>query len=118
METSIQILIKRRSCLSPTVHNSLHIFSDFKADMHNIYIRARKDLAKQWMKLLFLATNDAIFTVLETWPPEWCAQNLGELEKAAAQKKKDDAKLCVTQLEEKRQNEKAVAEVRALRLTT
>jgi len=62
--------------------------------MHNIYIRARK----QWMKLPFVATDDMIFTVLETWPLEWCALDMEELEKAIARKKKDDAKLCVTQL--------------------
>jgi len=48
MEASIQMWINRRSCLSPTVHNTLQSFADFKADMHNIYIRVRKDLAKQW----------------------------------------------------------------------
>lgn len=58
--------INKSSCLSPTVHNSLQSFVDFKSDMHNIYFRVPKDLVKQWMKLTFLATDNAIFTILET----------------------------------------------------
>jgi len=57
------------------------------------------------MKLSFIATYDAIFTVLETWPSEWHALDLAELEKVVAQKMKDDVKLRVTQLAEKRQQE-------------
>lgn len=49
--------------------------------MHNIYIKARKYLAQQWTKLPFLAIDDVIFIVLETWPPEWRALDLAELEK-------------------------------------
>lgn len=72
------------------VTHSLQQFAEFKVDMHNIFIRARKDLMKQWMKLPFVATDDAIFTVLEAWPP------VAELESLVAHKKKDDAKLCIT----------------------
>ena len=92
MEVSIRMWINRRPCLSPLVHNSLQSFADFKADMHNIYIRARKYLAQQWTKLPFIATNDVIFTLLESWPPTRRAPNLVELDKIAAQKRKDDAK--------------------------
>jgi len=41
--------------------------------------------------------------------------DLVELEKVTTQKNKDDTKLCVTQLAEKKQNEKMVAEERAVR---
>jgi len=64
--------------------------------MHSIYIRARKDLVKQRMKLPFVATDNRIFTILETWLPEWHAPDLAKLEKVVAQKKKDDSKLCIT----------------------
>lgn len=60
--------------------------------MHNIYIRVRKDPAKQWTNLLFVAMDETTFIVLETWPPESCTPDLIELEKVAAQKKKYDAK--------------------------
>jgi len=88
MEASIQMWINRRPRLPPMVYNSLNSFANFKVDMYNIYIRARKDLAKQWMKLLFVATNDTILIVLETWPSEQCAPDLAKLEKAETQKKK------------------------------
>jgi len=39
---------------------------------------------------------------------------LAELEKAIAQKKKDDAKMCVTEQATRRRNEKATAEVRVV----
>jgi len=53
-----------------------------------------------------------IFIVVETWPLEWHAPDLAELEKIAAQHRKDDAKLCITQLPKKMYNEQVVAEVR------
>lgn len=49
--------------------------------MHNIYIRACKDPMKQWKKLPFVATNDAIFNVLESWPLKWRAPDIAELER-------------------------------------
>ncbi len=83
--------------------------------MHNIYIRAQKDSLQQWTNLPFIATDDVIFIVLETWPTERCAPDLAEMEKAATQKKKDDAKLHITQLAERRQNKKAATKVRVAR---
>lgn len=57
---------------------------------------------KQCMKLPFVATDDAIFNFLKAWLPEWCALDIVELERLAAPKKKDDAKLHVAQLDDKR----------------
>ena len=51
--------------------------------MRKIYIRACKDPTKECVKLPFVATDDAIFTVLEAWPPEWHAPDLVEIERAA-----------------------------------
>lgn len=61
--------INSRLRLSSTVHNSLKSFADFKAYMRNIYIRVQNDPVHKWEKLTFIATDDTIFTVLETWPP-------------------------------------------------
>lgn len=63
--------------------------------MHNIYIKACKDPTKQWTKLSFVATNDAILHVLEAWPPKWHAPDITKIKKSVAQKKKDEAKLCI-----------------------
>jgi len=84
MEMNIRMWINQTPRLSPTVYNSLQSFAESKANMHNIYIKAQKDPTKQWAKLPFAATDDAIFTVLEAWPPEWHAPDHAELERVAA----------------------------------
>ena len=46
MEMNIRMWINRKSWLSPTAYNSLQSFTEFRVDMHNIYISARKDPTK------------------------------------------------------------------------
>lgn len=111
MKMNIEMWINRKSCLSPTVYNSLQSFAEFNVDMHNIYIRAHKDPTKQWTKLPVVATDDTIFTGLEAWPPEWLAPNIAKLERSATKKKKDNAKLRIAQLVEKRQKETVATKV-------
>ena len=106
--------INRRPGLSPTVYTTLQSFVGLKADMHNIYVRERKDLGKQWVKLPFVATDDIIFNVIDTWPPECCAPDIAEIENLVVQRKKDEAKLRIAQLDEKRRKEAVTAKVRAL----
>ena len=96
MEMDLRTWINHKPRLSPTVYNSLQGFVKLKVDMHNIYIRAQKDPTKKWTKMPFVATNDALFNVLETWPPEWHVPNFTEIEKSTAQKKKEETKVCVT----------------------
>ena len=74
----------------------LYIFAEFKSEMHNIYMRACKDLTKQWRNLPFVSIDNVIFNILETWPPEWHALDITEIEKTAAQRKKEEAKLHIT----------------------
>jgi len=81
--------------------------------MHNIYVQARRDPTKAWMKLPFIATDDAIFTKLERWPLEWHAPDMAGMERAAAQQMNKDIKLCIMQLVEKRCQEKATTEAAA-----
>lgn len=73
---------------------------------------------KKWTKLPFVATDDAIFNVLEAWPLEWCTPDIAKLDRSAAQKKKDIAKFRIAQLAEKRRKETTVAEVKAVREVT
>ena len=73
MEMNFKMGINHKPVLSPTVYNSLQSFSEFKVDMHNIYIKVRKDPTKQWVKLPFVATDDVIFNVREAWLLEWRA---------------------------------------------
>lgn len=55
--------------------------------------------------------DDVIFYVLETWLLEWLAPHITTIDKSAAQKKKEEAKLCMVQLAEKRREEAASAKV-------
>lgn len=61
-----------------------------------------RDPAKEWKILPFIATDNAIFTALEKRPSEWHASDLEGMERAAAQQRKKDTKLRITQLDEKR----------------
>lgn len=83
MEMNLRMGINRKSWLLPTIYNNLQSFAEFKANLHNIYIRACKDLAKKWSELSFVAIDDVIFDVLETWPPEWRAQKIMAMENSA-----------------------------------
>jgi len=84
MEMNIRMGINCKPRLSPTVYNSLQSFTEFKADFHHVYIRVRKDPMKAWHELPYLAMDDVIFFVLESWPSEWCAltSSMVEMEKS------------------------------------
>ncbi len=81
MEMNIRMGINRKPRLSPTVYNRLQSFVEFKVDFHHIYLRARKDLTKKWSELPFIATDDVIFDVLETWLPEWHTPDITTVQK-------------------------------------
>lgn len=72
-----------------------HIF-EFKADLHHVYIKARKDPTQAWKSLWFIAINDVIDDIVDTWPAAWHGPLLEEHDKAAIWKKKEEAK-CVAQ---------------------
>lgn len=59
--------------------------TEFKANMHNLYVREHKDPTRKWVKLPFIAMDDAIFTMMESWPLEWLTPDLVEMEKIATQ---------------------------------
>lgn len=88
MEMNIRMGINHKPWLSPIIYNNLQSFAEFKANFHNIYIRAHKDPTKKWSELSFIAIDDVIFDVLETWPLEWRTPNIATVEKSTAQKKK------------------------------
>jgi len=108
MEINLKIGINRKLQLSPTVFNILQSFSEFKADIHSVYIKACEDSAKQCRKLPFVAIDDVIFKILETWLSKWRTPDIAKLEKLEAQRKKEEVKQCIVQLAEERRK-KAVA---------
>jgi len=71
MEASIRAAINRKSRLSPTIFEQLSEYVEFKVKFHCVSIRAWKDPKKKWYDLPYLAMDDAIITVLESWPAEW-----------------------------------------------
>ena len=115
MEMNIIMGINRKPWLSPTIYNILESFTEFKAEFHHIYLRVCKDPAKKWNELPYMATDDVIFDVLETWLPEWCAPDISTMEMSVKQKKKEEAKLCMAQLAEKRRKEAVVAKAQEAR---
>ena len=100
MEMNIIMGINRNLWLSPIVYNNLHSFTVFKVDFHHVYIRVRKDPVKKWNELPYLAIDDVIFAVLESWSLEWRApaNSMMESEKSIAQRKKEEEKLSMAQL--------------------
>ena len=85
---NLRMGINCKSQLSPTVYNILQSFAEFKENIHSIYIRPHKDPTKKWRRLPFVATDDVIFNILETWLPEWCALDITEIEKSMTKRKK------------------------------
>lgn len=93
--------------MSPIVYNSLQSEAELKANMHNLYIQACKDLVRTWVKLSFITTDDVIFDVMASRSLKWHTPNLAELENITVQQQNKETKLHITQLvERKRQNNK------------
>lgn len=69
----------------------------------------RKNPAKKWNELPYLATDDVIFTILELWQSKWRAPAMSTLEtkKPATQWKKEEEKLRMVQLADKRSKKAA-----------
>lgn len=111
MEMNIRMGINHKPQLLPTVYKSLHSFAELKADFHHDFIRAQKDPMNTWHDLPYLATDNVIFAVLESWPSEWRApaSSMVEMEKSIAQYKKEETKLWMAQLAEKSRREEAIA---------
>lgn len=115
MEMNLRMGINCNPRFLPTIYNNLQTFAKFKVDMHSIYIRAQKDPTLQWKKLPFVATNDVIFKILETWLLERRAPDFVEIEKSTAERKKDETKLCIAQLAKKTRQEATTTEVKTAR---
>lgn len=91
--------INKRPHLSPIVYDSLQIFTYFKEDMHNVYIRVQKDPEKKWAKLPFIMIDENVFVMLDSWTPEWCASDLAVHDEMTIQGLKDASKLLAQQKE-------------------
>ena len=90
------------------VYANIQGYAKFKAKFHNVSIRAWEDPVKKWYDFPYLATDDAIDTMLDQWLAEWCfTTDLAVGGSKSAMQKKKEAKLKMTQLTEKRKKEAA-----------
>lgn len=115
MEMNICMVINRKPWLSPTVFANLQGYAKFKADFYHVAIKAWKDPMQKWYDLPYLETDDAIDAVVDRWPTEWCTKTDLAVRgsKFFALRKKEEAKLKMMQLTEKRKkdaNDKAQVE--------
>jgi len=90
------------------MYANLQGYTKFKAGFHRLSIKVRKDPSQKWYNLPYLAMNDAINAVLDTWPAEWHTTTDLAIDgsKSDAQKKKE-ANLKMAQLVDKRKKEAA-----------
>lgn len=51
--------------LSPTVFPNMQGYAEFKADVHDVSNRARKDPEQTWYEFPYLATDDTIDAMLD-----------------------------------------------------
>lgn len=107
MEMNIRMVINHKLRFSPMVYANLQGYAKFKVDFHQVSIKARKDPSQKWYDLPYLETDDAIDAMLNQWPVDWhftTDLSMGR-SKFATQKKKEEAKLKMTHLAEKRKEE-------------
>jgi len=71
MDASVRQWINELPHLSNGIYESMKHIAKFKADMHHIYIRVHKDLARAWASLQFISINDVVDGIVDTWPPAW-----------------------------------------------
>lgn len=68
MEMDIRMDIKQRPRLSHTLFEQLRAFEEFKADFHNVLIRARRGPQEVWHKLPYLVVETDVQEVMGRWP--------------------------------------------------
>lgn len=108
LEMNIFVAINHKPWFS-TVFSNLHIYAEFKEDFHHVSIRAQKDPAQTWYALPYLATDDTIDAVLDHWSAKshTTAKLAMRGKKFVVERKKEEAKLKMTQLAKKRKKEVA-----------
>lgn len=57
--------------LTDEIYESMKHIAEFELEMHHVYIRAQKDPAQAWTSLQFIAINDVIDGIVDTWLAAW-----------------------------------------------
>ena len=77
MEMNVHMAINHKPRLSLTNFEKFQEYTEFKVDLHHVPIRAWKDPEHNWHDLPYLAIDDAIQVVLDSWMTKWhTASNL------------------------------------------
>lgn len=97
MDANVRQWINAQPCLSNEIYESMKNIAEFKADMHCIYIRACKDPTRAWTSLPFVASDDVVDAVVDTWPPKWRGPEVVEHNEAAIWKLKEEVKCAAQQ---------------------
>lgn len=71
-EMDLRTVISQRPRLFPTLFEQLRAFAEFKADFHNVSIRAWKDTKHIWHKLPYLVSETNVQEIVGSWLAEWC----------------------------------------------
>lgn len=109
MEVDIRHWVTQQPRLFTEIYDSVKHIAEFKEDMNFVSIWACKDPNQMWTTLPFIAIDEAIDVVLDTWPLEWHRPDAVEHDEATISKQKAEAKHAAQQ----KQNEQHAAEVRA-----
>lgn len=65
MDVNIRQWINQQPCLSTKVYDSVKSVTEFKVDMHHVYIQVRKDLEQKRTTLPFIAIDEATYAVMD-----------------------------------------------------
>ena len=68
---SISYEIIKTPQLSNELFSQYDGVANFRADMHNVFIKACVDQKKACWKLPYVVTKDDILAVIQQWPAEW-----------------------------------------------
>lgn len=66
MDVNVRQWINELPRLYDKIYESMKHISEFKADIHFIYIRVHKDLTWAWTSLYFISIDDTIDGIVDT----------------------------------------------------
>jgi len=107
MDANVLQWINELPCMSNGIYESMKHITEFKEDMHHIYIRTRKNLARAWTSLQFIAIDDIVDGVMDTWPPAWRRLEAVECNEAVIRWQEEEANHAAQQ----KRNEQLTAKV-------
>jgi len=72
--------VRRTPRLSHELYNQYFPVAKFKADMHNVFIQARRDKKHNWWRFPFIVTEEDILEVVQRWPDAWMEESAEKID--------------------------------------